>query len=342
MIKLLTKEYEKEWTNYINSKEISNPYCSLEWKSIIQETYSYEPYYFIALKDNRIVGVLPLFLVNKKLTQNPFGYYSSIIADNELIMDDLMVGAIKMGTNLNVKYVEFKPVEKIDLEMGLIEKTPFFISDLKLFPTYEETRKNYKKVIKKRIRSCKERIQKDGIILKCTDEENDLKRFHNFLIKLYRDKFKMLCGSYKIFYNIFRKNLSRLYLMEKDDKIIAGLFMIFYKDNVSVLYCMFKDKYKWYSPSLLLFDEAIKWSIENKIKVFSFGCTSPSQTDLLVFKDKWGCETKKLYYYYYTIKSEKIPDFDYDISYSFLRNIYRFIPIPIIKMFLYPITRRLG
>jgi len=82
------------------SKE-STFYHQIGWKNVVKNTYGHKPIYLIARDKDRIVGILPLFLIRNpflksSLVSLPFSQYGGICADNPQIGLDLFDGLINL------------------------------------------------------------------------------------------------------------------------------------------------------------------------------------------------------------------------------------------------------
>lgn len=56
------------WDNYVRSAENGLPLHLSGWREVMQQTYGYKTCYLMARSDQKIVGVLPLFIVPSRLT----------------------------------------------------------------------------------------------------------------------------------------------------------------------------------------------------------------------------------------------------------------------------------
>src|SRR5690348_5292349 len=76
------------WDAFVRSHPFGTPFHLTAWRDTLQSVFGYEPKYRIATKGGRIVGVLPLFLVDNFMTgrvliSTPFAVYGGILADSD-------------------------------------------------------------------------------------------------------------------------------------------------------------------------------------------------------------------------------------------------------------------
>lgn len=343
------EEHKKEWNAYLERNLKSSIFHTLEWKEIIEKVYKFKPYYFF-IKDNvQVKGILCSFMTKgifgTKIVSTPFNFYNQPLFDDEDAGKDLIGHIIDVGKKENAHYIELKALEKFTpgliSQLNIKEDKHYFISNLKLTTNYEE---KYYPHLKKNLRTLKRNAKKENIQLREFKNENDLKQFYDIMVRLYRDKHNMIPQPYALFYEmykIFGKNF-QLLVAEHNNKIIAGMVLLFFKKRVVYAYGASDQDYKNFSPGTLLIDEVIKRTSERGYEELDFGVTSPYQRDLLEYKSNWGAEPSKLPYYYYLIRSNKIPELDYHLSYKNIRKYFKYVPTPLIKLLSPLITRRLG
>lgn len=344
-----SEEYKDAWNSYLDKNSESLVFHTLEWKKIVEEVYNFRPYYFLAVNDKEITGVLCGFLTKgvfgKKIVSTPFNFYNQPLFDNEESGKKLIEQIISVGKKENVGYVELKALKKFNprivSQLNIKENEHYFISKLKLVHNYRE--KYYSRLIKN-LRTLKRNAGKENIGIRELKDENDLKQFYDIMIKLYRDKHDMIPQPYLLFYNLYKvfdKNF-KLLVAEHNNKVIAGMVLLFFKKMAVYAYGASDQNYTRFSPGTLLIDEAIKRTVEMGCEEMDFGVTSPYQQNLLEYKSNWGAESSKLPYYYYLVKSDKIPELDYHISYRCIRKYFKYVPLPIVKLISPVLTKKLG
>ncbi|HEY9204667.1 MAG TPA: hypothetical protein VIO58_02005, partial [Candidatus Methanoperedens sp.] len=153
----LKKEDEKAWDEYVFNHSNSTFYHQLGWKNVVEKSYRHKPYYLIAKENNKIKGVLPLFLMEskifgKKLVSVPYAPYSGALADNEYIESALVEKAEKIMKMCDADYLELRNlIEKQNLTYSTNYSYINFVikMDLSLDIIWENLRRDKKKGIKK-------------------------------------------------------------------------------------------------------------------------------------------------------------------------------------------------
>lgn len=352
----LTKENEEKWNDFINSHEKATFFHTLEWRDIIKEVYGFEPMYFMAFDENgKVQAIFPSFytksfLFGKKIISTPFNFYNGPLFKNEKAGEALINYVIKIAKERNVKYVELKFMddisEELERKVKLKKKAHYYISNLELAKTVEETEKKYKTGVKRTVRRRRRNAERDGIAIRDMEDIKELESFYDVMVGALRDKHNMISQPYKLFYLLTKrlepKNMVKVLLAVKGKEVGGGIILLLFKDRAIYAWGASNLKYQIYSPSSLLVDSAIKYCISKGYKALDFGVTSPYQESLLSFKESWGCSHKKLPYYYSLIKAKEIPELDYHISFRGIRKLFKYVPVSIIKIISPIVTKQLG
>ncbi|MDD5253478.1 MAG: GNAT family N-acetyltransferase [Candidatus Nanoarchaeia archaeon] len=346
----LNKENEKVWDDYLEKNSRSSIFHTLEWKNIIEKTYNFKPLYFLAINNNEVKGIICSFLTSslifgKKIVSTPFNFYNQPLFEDEEA-GNLLINKLKeIGLEEKVKYIELKALEDLKIQNNELKKHPhYFISNLKLEDTEEKIEAKYYDRLRKNLRTLRRNAEKNNIKVDFSDKEEDLKQFYNVLVKIYRDKHNMICQPYSLYKNmkeIFKERF-KLLTAKENDKVIAGMILLFFKDQAVYAYGASNLKYKTLSPGTVLIDYAIKFCSKNNYKTLDFGVTSQSQTELLSFKQNWGTTEHKMPYYYIPITQKEINPPDYYTYMKNLRKPFKYVPLPIIKLTSPIITKQLG
>jgi hypothetical protein len=57
----------EEWDQYVRSTPRATFFHLIGWKSVIEQSFGYQAFYFLAEEDSRIRGILPLFYIKSLL-----------------------------------------------------------------------------------------------------------------------------------------------------------------------------------------------------------------------------------------------------------------------------------
>jgi CelD/BcsL family acetyltransferase involved in cellulose biosynthesis len=346
-------DYKENWNSYLLDNPKSSFFHTLDWKDIIERVYGFEPCYFLAMEGDDVKGIVCSFftksvIFGKKIISTPFNFYNEPLFDDADAASVLIKAVIDIAKHKDVKYVEFKSLSEFDNSIAsnfsLVKNDHYFISGLQLKGTPDESVKSYTSRLTKNLRTLKSNALKNNIKVRELSSVSDLEAFYDVLVRLYRDKHNMIPQPYSLFrslYDLGEKKF-RLLVCTKDDKVVGGMVLLFFKDQVVYAYGASNPDYANFSPSTLLVDHAINLVSGLGCSHMDFGVTSPYQEGLLNFKSSFGATPKKLPFYYHLLKVDKVPELDYHTSFKSLRKPFRFVPVPIIKKLSPIVTRQLG
>jgi serine/alanine adding enzyme len=127
LIRLFREEDRNRWDSYVLKAPTSTCYHLIDWKNVIEESFSHKTYYLLSEdKNNEINGILPLVHLKSILFGNfmvslPYFNYGGICADNEEISNQLLKEAADIASENNAEHIELRHTYHIN--NGLPVKT---------------------------------------------------------------------------------------------------------------------------------------------------------------------------------------------------------------------------
>jgi FemAB-related protein (PEP-CTERM system-associated) len=102
-----------EWDRYVEAHVHGSPFHLMAWQRSIEQTFGYRPMHLAALRDGRIRGVLPLFLVEnlllgRVLLSTPFAVYGGVLGDDAEVREAFAARLRDLGQSLGVQHVELR------------------------------------------------------------------------------------------------------------------------------------------------------------------------------------------------------------------------------------------
>lgn len=302
----LSKEKEKAWDEYIKNHKQSSFYHQIGWKNIVEKTYKHKPVYLIAEENNKIKGVLPLFLMQnlffgKRLISLPFGSYGGPVSDNRNIDKLLIEKAKEITIQQKLDFFELRNEHnKID-SLKTNEVYTTLILELN-----QDSNEVWENKLKSNVRNKTRSSFKAGF--EFLIDSQYLKDFY----RLYSKNMKFLgtpVHSFKFFQNLlqeFPKNF-KLFLVRKDENIVSAMIILFFKDSMISAWQAADRNFLNLKPNNYLYWQTIKYGCDNSYKYFDFG-RSISKSGTFAFKKAWGAKVNQLNYQYYLNKVSKMPD----------------------------------
>jgi hypothetical protein len=328
---------DERWDDFAKSHPSGSIYHSSFWFGILKQTYSFTPFYY-SLTDgnNKLIGIIPLFLVKSFLTGNrmvslPFSDFCGPIflkvEDKEKCINKI----IQMYRS-QVKYFEIRSAEISNSNLTSHNYYKLHRLDLS-----DDPKEIMKMVDKKTIQYSIRKAIREGIKIK---EENTLKGIKEFyrLNILTRKKHGVPPQPFKFFKNILDllilKKMGSILLATYEGKYIAAGIFLNFKDTVYYKYNASDPAYlSKTTPNHLLTWHAIEHACLNGYRFLDFGRTSPDNKGLIRYKEMWGAYPMDLPYYYYPKVMGVTSKEEISLSYYFFTSLWKFLPNSIVEKF---------
>src|SRR5262245_45308815 len=103
----------KKWDDYVASSTKGTLFHEAGWLRAVQRAFGHTPRYLLALRQEEVCGVLPLFEVESRLFGHslvsvPFGVYGGILASDDEALEALKSNAEELAARLRVDYLELR------------------------------------------------------------------------------------------------------------------------------------------------------------------------------------------------------------------------------------------
>ena len=336
-VKSATSIDQDNWNQFVASQAIDNHCYNWNWQEIIANTFGHQPFYLIAIEDNKTTGILPLFLVKsilfgKSLISLPYLNGGGVIAINSQTETALINHAIQLSDELKAKYLELrfrKVLQQNDLH--LTERAHKVTMKLELANDPDQVYNSFSSKLRSQIR----RPIKEGATTVVTKGYN-LKALNDFYFVFSRNMRDLGTPVYskhlfKLTQKCFDQKLSTIVVYRKDLPVSAGI-TIHEQQNTEILWGSSLRSENNYSPNMLMYWEAIKDACQRGSHQFDFGRANPN-SGTYRFKAQWGSRPLQLYWYYHSALGD-IPDINpKSKKFELLVATWRKLPIAIANAF---------
>ena len=304
MTEIVTNVSKEQWSSFLHRCSSASIYHTQEWKDILQNSFNYKPFYLFAKNDDGdLCGILPLFQIDSRLTGNrlaslPYSYICGAIGDSEDITRILISKSMELCDKLNCDYIDLRFAESSTALSEFNEDSHYSTYILELSDNIDEV---WKKLSKGSVRRGIKTAKKNGVQIRMGKTLHDFDVFNKLNQNTARDH-GVPAHPFTLFENLYKNvgnGLVNLYIADFDNKAIAGIITLNFKDVIIYGYGASNNDYLKHNPNNLLLWAAIEDGCKNGFKLFDFGRASPENTGLIQFKKRWGTAEKKVYYYYY-------------------------------------------
>jgi FemAB-related protein (PEP-CTERM system-associated) len=296
---------EKTWDEYVLRHPRATFFHLMGWQRVLEQTFPYRVFSCVALRDERISGVLPLSLVRnlpfgQSLVSMPWGVYGGICADDDETQSALLNYAKTLAQRLGVRYLELRnQAPCCDLPA-----TDLYVTFRKEIASDPET--NMAAIPRKQRRMIRQG-DKYGLTTQMGGEEF-LRDFYH----LYAHSVRNL-GT-PVFPVRFMANLlrefdpaCRILAVFHEEQMVAGVMTFFFRDQVMPYYGGALRHALRYAVNDFMYWHLLCYGAEQGYRIFDFG-RSKKGTGSYDFKRHWGFEPTPLAYQYHLVRQKTIPD----------------------------------
>lgn len=327
---LCDKSREHDWTVYVNKSSHSVFAHQLGWKCVVEETFGHQGLYLMAYRQQRLVGVLPLFFVKsivfgRFLVTSPFLTFGGILSDDEEATGVLIERAIKLTRELNSDYLEIRN----EIPCGYLpySKSDYYTLILNLSSGEKEI---WKSLLHSTARRNVKIARKAGL---------EVMESHEYLdefIKINARNMRRLgtpAHNGKFFRNILKYFPESILLMARSkDDLIGGMLLVKFKDTVLMPWIGSLQEYFHMRPNNLLYWEAVVVACRDGFRFLDFG-RSKWDSGTFRFKKQYGAQPDQLHYLFFLNKAKKVPAVEPESSaLKPLISIWRKIPLPVVNL----------
>jgi FemAB-related protein (PEP-CTERM system-associated) len=325
------EKFQKEWDEYVLSHP-SGSICHLTaWKEITERAFKFESRYLFVAENNKIRGVLPLFLVKnvvlgRTLISTPHGIYGGICADDEEAGARLRLAACEMAREEQVQYLELRDQWPAEAS-GFLTKELYVAFDLQLPASRDELLKSFPRDTRYMIR----KGQKNG--LTAVVDNRQLDTFYD----IYSRSFAHLGTP------VFSKRLFKTILDVMGERCELTTVWRGTKALASVLSFRFRDQIlAYFGGSLLegrplaannyMYYEVMARALEAGVRQFDFG-RSKLGSGSYAFKTQWNMRERPLPYQFFLVRRKNMPNFSpANPRFKFAISLWKSLPLGVTRV----------
>ena len=308
--------FDPRWDQFVMDQIAATFFHQWKWRGLLHEVFGYEPHYLWVEDGNQIVGILPMFLVRsalfgKSLVAMPLGVYGGIVATSDAAAKLLIQQAVEIAHRTRAKYLEMRGNPYSDsLPTGALDGVAASVKQKDLYYTFiapidPSDDVNLANIPRKQRRMIRQ-AQNSG--LKAVFDNGRLRDFYEVYAESVRNLGTPVFG-YNYFQQLVEKfrDMCVVLVVEYQGKVVAGVMVFFFKDQVLPYYGGAIKKYFHLAPNDFMYWELMSYAAARGARIFDFG-RSKEGTGPFNFKRHWGFEPRPLPYRYLPVNGAAIPD----------------------------------
>ncbi len=306
-ITLATDKKDVElWRQFVDQHADSSNYHRWNWKDVIEKSFAWPTFYFLAQEQGKVQGILPLVLQKSLmfgsfLTSLPFLNCGGILSHSPEARDALLREAISLAERLSVDYIEFR--HRQTQELGLPTRTNKVAVILKVEPDEAKMLKSLRHEVRTKIR----KAQKAGLTAEICGEEA-LEDFYRIFAQNMRDLGTPVYS--KAFFRhilAFFPSDTFICVVRHKDQAVAASFLTGFRDTLETLWGSSLRQYLPMAPNMLMYWRMLRLAAEKNFAVFDFGRSTVGSGPHR-FKLQWSSDEVQLQWDYWLPENHPLPE----------------------------------
>lgn len=305
MIKTLDNTTLKKWDEFVEKSPLATFFHKAGWKEVIEKAFGHQTFFLYTEKNGNVTGILPLvhiksLLFGDSLCSNAFCVYGGIITEDNESYKELDKKACELAEELGVDYLVMRNRNQTNSERPCKE---LYVSFRKVLEVDEE--KNLLAIPRKQRAMIRKGI-KAGL---SSEIDQEVERFYQAYSESVRNLGTPVLAKkyFEILQKVFKQETEILTVTDKNKKLVGSVLSFYFKDEVLPYYGGGTAYARAVQGNDFMYWEVMRRAVEKGVKTFDYG-RSKKGTGSYHFKRHWGFEPKPLYYEFYLVKSDTIPD----------------------------------
>lgn len=301
-IRLAVPNDKDRWDNFVKSHPDATPYHLFAWKLAIEEAYKHSTYFFIAERDGKVEGILPLAQIKIPFLKNglhslPFCDLGGVLCENDDVKSALIVRASELANMQGHGSLDLRCSLPNSHKSALTKEQEAELQGRKVRMLLElpENAEELMASFKSKLRSQIRKAEKNGITYHQSTGTTDLDDFYQVMQANMR-----LLGSpvhsKKWYESILThyKDDAQVGIVKKDNDIVGGAIILRCGNTITVPWASTLAEYNKLSPNMLLYWGLLSYAANQQdVSIFDFGRSSVNE-GTYKFKKQWGAQPLEL------------------------------------------------
>lgn len=305
MIKILDDSSVKQWDDFVENSASATFFHQAGWKEVIEQAFGHKTYFLYTEDEGKITGILPLVHIKSlffgnSLSSCAFCVYGGIVAENEKSHAELDQKACELANELGVDHLEMRNQKQITPDRPHKELYVTFRKELE-----DDEEKNLLAIPRKQRAMIRKGI-KAGLV---SEIDENIDRFYQAYSESVRNLGTPVFSKkyFKVLKTVFKQQCEIVTITDNNQQLIGSVMNFYFRNEVLPYYGGGTEHARAVQGNDFMYWEVMRRAVAKGIKVFDYG-RSKEGTGSYRFKKHWGFEPKPLYYEFYLVKSDSIPD----------------------------------
>ncbi len=319
------------WHDYVTTHPDATLFHELSWKRAVERAFGHRPWYLYATRQQRIVGVLPIFQINsvvagRLLISVPYATCGGVVADDPQVAAALLSRAKAIAARVEARSLELRSACAADSELPIDGRHVCFQKTLPAGAAAVSA------AMPRKARAAARRAaERNSLTVEVGPELLPI------VWRLYARSMRRL-GSPNYPYRFFEALQGAMgrrcvcHLVRHASRPVAGLLMFLFRDTLMPYFAGLDERDAIYGLNQYMYLHAMKWGVARGFRRFDFGRSRSSNHGACAFKRHCGFEPRPLQYQTYVVPGHKAPDLMPDSPrWTAARLLWKRLPLPITR-----------
>lgn len=293
------------WDQFVERHPEASGYHLTAWRSIFEDVFGHRTLNLSAMRDDRVVGILPLVEFRSRLfgrfaVSLPFVNQGGVVADDEEAARRLVDRAIEEARSRGLDHIELRHERRCFLDLA--DKQHKVSMRLRLPDTSEALWNQLDRKVRNQIR----KAEKSGIVASGGGAEL-MDAFYDVFAENMRDLGTPVYPR-AFFASVMERfpARTRIHVVRLGEDVVASSLTFAWRDSIEVPWASSLRRHRDKSPNNLLYWAMLQQAIADRRRVFDFGRSTPNE-GTYHFKSQWGAEPGPMHWEYW-LASGALPD----------------------------------
>lgn len=323
----LSADRQAEWDAYVASHPEGTLFHTVAWRSAVRDAFGHQDIYLVALREERIVGALPMFLMASRiagriLVSVPYGVGGGIIADDQVATVSLFDAVKRIARERRCSTIDLRSeratlsnVSVIDRYVGFRREMPDHVGDVVGW-------------LPRKARAAARNARDKYRLTVSFGDEHLREAWTLYSISMRRLAsltYPLVFFERLVAYTPHRHWVS---IVQWNGQTVAGLVTFLFKDSVMPYFIGTTDEARRCSAANFIYLTAMERGVECGYRIFDFGRSRRDNTGSYDFKRFNGFQPRPLGYQYYTAPGHSTPDLSpSNPKFRFVRRLWTHLPL---------------
>lgn len=293
------------WPELVERHPKASVFHTVGWLKALRRTYGYEPIAFTTsspsseLQNGLLFCRIESWLTGHRLVSLPFSDHCEPLCDSREELDFLIRYLQTTLERQNLRYMEVRPVDgsfgQASESNGFRPSARYYLHVLDLHQDLDEVFRSLDKdSVQRRIH----RATRAGLTEQCGRSDDLLKEFYALFV-MTRGRHRLPPMPYNWFQNLihFHREALEIRLAYKANTPLSAVLTLQCKDGVYYKYGCSDSRFNRFGAIPWLLWRAIAAAKSNGASKFDMGRTEEDNAGLLVFKNHWVPEPRRMIYW---------------------------------------------